>query len=131
MGQIPGTAENIVLDADLEEFQKKVVLIENIKQTLWKGTWSENTITVENTSDYLLFQIGLANIGTSILAMRYGNYIRGIGGYSSATPTVTLYHFAATISGNDWTLVACNAGAPYSDSTALTNLTVSRITGII
>lgn len=76
---------------------------------LWSGSWSSGTITIPDTDKYLLFRISMVGQGTSVLATKAGSHIRGIGGYSSETPTITTYHFAATLSNNEWTFVALNS----------------------
>lgn len=72
-------------------------------------------------------------MGTSILGMKTGKYIRGIGGYSSATPTIHTYHFAATFEGDVWTFVACNnlTHTPSGSHGTLAECTVTSIVGII
>ena len=102
-------------------------------QTLWEGTWNAGTLTVPNTDDYQLFQICMSGQGTTILAARYGIYIRGMGGYSSATPTISTYHLAATVEGDVWTFVACNRfGHTQSGSHGgLSNNVITSIRGII
>ncbi len=101
------------------------------KQTLWEGEWSSGFIFFdEQPDDYMLFKIVLDGQGTSILAVRNGDCVRGIGGYSSATPTIVTYHFAATIYNNQWTMIACNSGNPFENGT-ITPHTVTSIIGII
>ena len=100
------------------------------KMTLWEGEWSEGYIFTENPEEYMLFQITLKGLGTSILAIRHGQYVRGIGGHTTGIDSVATYHFSATISNNQWTMVACNSGEPFKDGTIVPR-TVSKIVGII
>lgn len=103
-----------------------------MKKTLFSGTWSGGTMRVPFSDNYMLFKISLDGKGTSILAVRHGEYIRGIGGFSNATPTVTTYHFAATINSNEnWTLIACNQGNHFEDDANIQNCVVTGIVGII
>ena len=76
---------------------------------LWQGTWSGGDITVPDQSKYAVFRISMEGQGTAILAVRTGTFIRGIGGYSSASPTISIYQFAATFVGDEWTFIACNS----------------------
>lgn len=104
-----------------------------MKKNLWNGEWSSGTIEVPNTNKYMLYAIRMSGQGTMVLAMRYGTHIRGIGGYSTATPSVLMYNFTATVSGNNWTFVACNYEhhTPSGNHGAITNCTVTSIIGII
>ena len=101
-----------------------------LKYTLWQGEWSEGSIFTENPEDYMLFKITLKGIATDILAIRHGQYVRGIGGNTTGADSVVTYHFSATIYNNQWTMVACNGGEPFKDGT-LTSHTVTSIVGII
>ena len=78
-------------------------------KTLWTGSWNSGSITVTGLSQYTVFKIGAQGIGTAILGVKQGSYVRGIGGYSSATPSINTYHFAATFSGDTLTFVAANS----------------------
>jgi len=116
--------------------------LSGIKETLGIGKvlfaqeWSTGTVTVPETAAYTLFQITMSGQGTTILALRNGQYIRGIGGYSTATPTQILYSFAATVEGDVWTFVACNQinHEQTSSEVVLSEIkpmTVTKIQGII
>lgn len=96
---------------------------------LWTGTWSSGTISVPGSSEYGLFQIRLSGQGTTIPVLKYGQHLRGMGGYSSATPTIITYQFTATISGDTWTFVACNS--ENHSTNAVTSLVISSICGIV
>lgn len=99
---------------------------------LWDGSWSSGNITVPNTSKYIVFKVNMSGQGTSILAVKTGNYIRGIGGYATAAPTISIYHFAATFSGNTWTFVNCLSlnHVPSGSHEKATSRTVSTIIGL-
>lgn len=99
------------------------------KKTLWSGSWNAGEIYVSDTDKYVLYKITMSGMGTTVLAMRHANFIRGIGGYSTATPTIMSYQFAATIDGDYWTFVACNE-LTHSNNT-IKNCTVTSIEGII
>lgn len=96
---------------------------------LWTGTWSSGTISVPGSSEYGLFQIRLSGQGTTIPVLKHGQHLRGMGGYSSATPTIITYQFTATISGDTWTFVACNS--ENHSTNAVTSLVISSICGIV
>lgn len=103
----------------------------NTNKTLWTGSWSTGTITVPDFDKYELFQIQMEGQGTKILAIKHGVNFRGIGGMSTATPTIINFQFNATVSGNDLTLVACNNCRPLDDSYSVTNMTITAIKGIL
>ena len=97
---------------------------------LWNGSWNSGTLDIPDTDKYNLFMLWITGSGTSILAVKHGTHIRGIGGYSSAAKSIIYYQFAATVSGNAWSYVASNAmnhipsaahGA-LSDGLAITNI---------
>lgn len=96
---------------------------------LWSGAWSEGSITVPDTDKYSIFKIAMQGQGTTILAVKQAQYIRGGNSYSSETPVVIFYHFAAVFSGNTWEYVACNNNKLGSES--LSTLTVTAIWGVL
>ena len=96
---------------------------------LWTGSWNVGEITVPDTSKYLLYKISMYGMGTAILAIRNGNHIRGIGGYATAAGNILSYHFAATISGDTWTFVACKE-IRHNDN-VMNDATVTGIAGLI
>ena len=103
-----------------------------IGKSLWNGTWSSGTITVPNTDDYSVFQITLDGQGTSILAMKTGSYIRGIGGHPTSS-AVSIQNFAASFSGNTWTLSKANVfiHTPSGNHGSAETKSVERIKGIV
>lgn len=76
---------------------------------LWEGSWESGDLTVENADKFKLFQILMSGQGTTILAARTSQHIRGIGGYATAAPKIYTYHFSATVAENTWSLVSCNS----------------------
>lgn len=106
----------------------------HIWKTLWSGSWASGSLTVEKTSKYRIFGIHLSGHGTITLAVRNGQYIRGVGGYVNDTPTNFTYHFAATVADDTWTYVG--AGYMYHSGEGThgpnnKNLTVDAIYGIL
>jgi hypothetical protein len=101
---------------------------------LWKGSgWNSGNITVTGSSAYTMFLIRMEGQGTVIPAFKYEPHIRGMGGYSSNTPTINSYQFAATVSGDTWTFVACNnfTHNPSGSHGTLNNRKVTSIIGVI
>jgi hypothetical protein len=100
-----------------------------INKLLWTNSWNSGNITVPGFEDYFFFRIAMDGQGATILASKHGNYLRGIGGYSSATPTIVDFYFAATFVGNVLTFVACLSRNPVTG--AITNMTVTAIYGVL
>lgn len=98
---------------------------------IWSGSWTKGAITVDGLQDYTLFAVAFEGQGTAVLAYHYGDYLRGIGGYSSATPSVFYYQFAATVSGNTLTWVACNRQAWGSAAASEGSNTVIGLYGLL
>lgn len=101
-------------------------------ELLWEGSWASGNINVPSTQDYMIYRIKMAGQGTAVLAIRLDGYIRGIGGYSSASATIMTYHFAATVEGNTWTFVACNSMRHISEAAhgKASDVTITGIYGI-
>ena len=99
---------------------------------LWNGTWTSGTCTIPNTNDYYIFMVDFVDHATPVLAVRQGDYIRGIGGYSTGS-TIETYQFTATRSGDLWTLLYADrlTHTPSSNHTARLSLSIQFIRGII
>lgn len=98
-------------------------------QELWSGSWSSGTITVPNLQNYYIYKVVMQDMGTAMICIRHGNFFRGMGGYTTATPTVTYYQMGATISGNNLTMVASNAMKANGDNT-FSDTVITNIAGI-
>lgn len=105
---------------------------------LWSGSWTSGNIIVPGLDKYNVFQVTMDGQGTSIVALKTKPgtttvYLRGWGGYSSVTPTISTYHFAATVSGNTLTYVACNSFGhkPSSTHGEISDRVVTKIIGIV
>lgn len=112
---------------------REVLNIPTSGEVLWEGSWTSGTITVPNTDKYKMFILSFSGLGTTIIAVKHGIYIRGVGGYSTATPTITYYQFAATFEDGVWTFVAANSmqHKPDNDHGATGNITLTQIYGLI
>lgn len=77
----------------------------NVGVTLWEGSFSTGTITVEGLSNYSMFRIYPADIATTILCMRNGSsHIRGGSMFVSSSYT-WVYSIGLTSSGDELTYV--------------------------
>lgn len=99
---------------------------------LWEGSWESGDLTVENADKFKLFQILMSGQGTTILAARTNQHIRGIGGHATAAPKIYTYHFTATVAENTWSLVSCNSMVhnPGSSHDEANGKTVASIYGL-
>ena len=73
-----------------------------------------------------------SSIGTLIVACNYNTWLRGIGGYSTATPTMTHYYFNAqsdSDTSNTFNFIECTA--QRNDGTNTTELSVAAIYGVV
>ena len=124
-------------DGDLYFMDARVPTSATIAKTLWSGSWSSGSISVPDFTRYRLYALYTASKssgsgnGTVILAFRMGSWFRGMGGYSTNTPTITHYYFNATTS-NSWSTISfIECIAERSDGTNTTELAVTDILGIV
>lgn len=124
-------------DGDLYFMNARVPTSATIAKTLWSGSWSSGSISVPDFTRYRLYALytatrssGSGN-GTVIIAFRMGNWFRGMGGYSTNTPTITHYYFNATTS-NSWSSISfIECVAQRNDGTNTIDLAVTDILGIV
>lgn len=102
---------------------------------LWSGSWSSGSITVPDFSKYCAFILTMEGQGTTMPVYRApgSGFMRGMNGYTSATPTIVTYHFACTVSGETLTFVACNnmTQIPSAGHGAYVNNVVSGLWGVV
>ena len=129
---VVGNTENLLAAKSPEEV-REILNIPVNGAVLWEGSWTSGTITVPNTDKYKMFILGFAGQGTTVIAVKHNTHIRGAGGYSSATPTITYYQFTATFEGDVWTFVAANSlqHTPNNDHSKAENITLTQILGLI
>lgn len=103
---------------------------EHIGKTIWSGSAGTNSsLSVPDVDQYIIYKIAIEGQGTTVLAIRHGKYIRGIGGYTTATPTITHYYFAGEVSGTTVKVIECGSGKP--NSTSITKLNATSVIGLI
>lgn len=109
-----------------------------MNKVLWEGTWSSGKITIPNANRYRILLLATkarssgSSIGTLIVACNYNTWLRGIGGYSTATPTMTHYYFNAqsdSDTSNTFNFIECTA--QRNDGTNTTELSVAAIYGVV
>jgi len=102
---------------------------------LWAGNWNSGAITIPDFGKYSGFIITMVAQGTTIPVYRAPNstHMRGVGGYSSATPSIVTYQFTATVSGETLNFVACNSitHTVSGSHSAATNYVVGSIYGVV
>lgn len=100
---------------------------------LWSGSWNSGTITVSDFDKYSLFQVQFTWQATDAIAFKHSGFFRGMGGYTTATPTITTFQINASISGTVLTMVALNAIDHLSNGAHSTasGLSVSNIIGLV
>ena len=105
-------------------------------QELFSGNIGPSTgaVTVPGISKYHLYLIQLQGQYTPVIALRRGSYIRGIGGYASASNYWTTT-FGITISGDTVTYVNCGNFSVNISSKTITSVTnqlaISNIYGLL
>lgn len=102
---------------------------------LWSGSWNSGAITIPGFEKYCGFIMTMQGQGTTMPVYRApgSSHMRGMNGYSSVTPTITSYHFTATVAGETLTFVACNSishGANANHGT-VNNYTISGLYGVV
>ena len=110
-----------------------------IYKQIWNGSCTKGgTMTnIAELMNYRLYAIYMSGHGTVILGIRWGeDYIRGIGGYSNATPTNFTYHFGGEIGTNKTSIkyIGCNYMYHSGEGSHGPNnkdLTITEICGII
>ena len=101
-----------------------------IGKTIWSGSAGTNSsMSIPDINKYWIYRINMEGQGTTVLGIRNGSYVRGIGGYTTATPTITHYYFSGEISGTTVKVIECGSGKP--NLTSITKLKVTSVTGLI
>ena len=106
-------------------------LIVNTYKTLWTGVWASGDITVDEINDFNLFLVktsdGESDLICTIVNDGTNSYLRGVGGYASASSKEMMYYLSAVLSGTTLTMEYCRS---VSSSTSRTSRTVTEIVGI-
>lgn len=101
----------------------------SIMKVLWTGSAKTGTITVPDLDKYWMFRIGMSGQGTAIIAIKYGSYLRGIGGYATDTPGSHAFNFNGSFDGTSLTITYCSHINIATGS--ITQDTVTSINGLI
>ena len=110
----------------------------HIGKTLWSGNWSSGKITIPNANRYRILLLSTKNKSdggsnaTLIMACNYSTWLRGMGGYSTNTPTTTNYYFNAqsdSTTSETFNFIECIA--QKNDGTSTSDLIVTNIIGMV
>lgn len=99
-----------------------------LMKTLWTGEWSSGNITVTDVSKYKIFLVRMDGQGTMILAMKNGDYFRGMGGYASSSDNEPKFYLSATESNGVLTMEYCRS---VTTTNSRVDRTVVEIIGVI
>lgn len=102
-----------------------------LMKKLWRGNWTSGNITAEGFQDYTLFFLHPYGGAHSIIAMKVGNTLRGIGG-QAGDGNQTILTLQATCNGNTLSGLKCfwMNHAVSGDHGAKTDVGIADIYGV-
>lgn len=102
-----------------------------LMKKLWSGNWTSGNITAEGFQDYTLFFLHPYGGAHSIIAMKVGNTLRGIGG-QAGDGNQTILTLQATCNGNTLSGLKCfwMNHAVSGDHGAKTDVGIADIYGV-
>ena len=102
-----------------------------LMKKLWSGNWTSGNITAEGFQDYTLFFLHPYGGAHSIIAMKVGNTLRGIGG-QAGDGNQTVLVLQATCSGDTLSGLKCfwMNHAVSGDHGAKTDVGIADIYGV-
>lgn len=108
-------------------------LIDNkyIFKQLWRGSWSNGSITVPGLLDYKVYFLDLTGISTPIIVLRESGAFRGGNGYISGSKNPYYIVFSASISEETLTYIDCQAVGLKTGAINTDNIGVNSIYGLL
>ena len=129
VGAVPSSGSDGFLYRSSDTVSQK-----ELYKTLWDGggtqSWESGELTVTGASNYTMFVLSLFGYDTKITAYKSddGSVVQGMGGFPYSPSTDTNYYFAASISGDTWTLTYCRS---RTNNGSANPRSIGKIVGVI
>ena len=100
-------------------------------QQLFSGSFSSGSITVSGMSKYHIYLIYFDGDNTPLIALRRGNVVRGIGGFSSGSNNPWINTIGLSISGDELTYGNATQFYINSSTKAIGSITTGKVVAAI
>lgn len=109
----------------------KVLDYSFVFQQLFSGSFSSGSITVSGMSKYHIYLIYFDGDNTPLIALRRGNVVRGIGGFSSGSNNPWINTIGLSISGDELTYGNATQFYINSSTKAIGSITTGKVVAAI